>query len=182
MITRDQVLEFLNDVGKPILEMDLIKALEIDSLEAGAFMNMMDELEGEGKVIRTKKGKYALPIKMNIFLGKLQTNQKGFGFVIVQNAVSEDIFIPASEMEGGMNGDLVYCKVTGVSELGRKKEGIIVKIIKRANEKVVGTFDASDSYGFVVPDDKKLSMDIYIPRSQFNGAKSGQKVVVKITK
>lgn len=182
MITKERILQFLEDEGKPILDMHLFQALALEIEDGGSFSHMMDELETEGKVIKTKKGKFAIPIRMNIILGKLQTTQKGFGFVIPQNLVSEDIFIPVVELNGGMNGDLVFAKVTGSSESGRKKEGTIIKIIKHANEKVVGTFESNESFGFVVPDDKKLSMDIYIARPDFNGAKSGHKVVVKITK
>lgn len=182
MITKERILQFLEDEGKPILDMHLFQALALEIEDGGTFSHMMDELETEGKVIKTKKGKYAIPIRMNIILGKLQTTQKGFGFVIPQNVVSDDIFIPVVELNGGMNGDLVFAKVTGSSDLGRKKEGTIIKIIKHANEKIVGTFESNEGFGFVVPDDKKLSMDIYVARADFNGAKSGHKVVVKITK
>lgn len=182
MKTRQEILDYLEELGRPILDMHLYQALELEPEDAGAFQNLMGDLEADGDVIKTKKGKYALPIHMNIILGKLVTHQKGFGFVIPQNLQSEDIFIPASELGGGMHGDLVFCKVTGVSEMGRRKEGVVIKILKRANEKVVGTFEKNDSFGFVVPDDKKIAMDIYIARADFNGAKPGQKVVVKVTK
>lgn len=182
MKTPQEILDYLETLGRPILDMHLFQDLELEPEDSGAFHNTMLDLEASGAVIKTKKGKYALPIHMNIILGKLMTHQKGFGFVAPQNLVSEDIFIPASELNGAMNGDLVFCKVTGTSDFGKRKEGIIIKILKRANEKVVGTFEQSGSYGFVVPDDKKISMDIYIAREDFNGAKSGQKVVVKISK
>lgn len=182
MKTRQEIINHLEELGRPILDMHLFQDLELEPEDAGAFQNLMSDLEEEGAVIKTKKGKFALPIHMSILLGKLQTHQKGFGFVMPQNTQSEDIFIPASEMNGGMNGDLVFCKITGVSDSGRRKEGTIIKILKRANEKVVGTFESNDGFGFVVPDDKKLSMDIYIARQDFNGAKPGQKVVVKITR
>lgn len=182
MKTQAEILEYLEELGRPILDMHLVEALALEPEDMGAFHNVMVDLEASGAVIKTKKGKYALPIHMNIVLGRLQTHQKGFGFVLPQNIQSEDIFIPASELSGGMNGDLVFCKVTGISDMGRRKEGVIIKILKRANEKVVGTFESNDSYGFVVPDDKKIAMDIYISREHFNGAKSGQKVVVKITR
>ncbi|MCK8059736.1 MULTISPECIES: ribonuclease R [unclassified Fusibacter] len=181
-ITKDMVLKTLEDAGKPILDVDLYSGFNLDKTDGPAFLELLDSLELEGKVIKTKKGKYALPILMNLVLGKLVTTQKGFGFVIAENMDTKDIFIPASELNGGMNGDLVYCKITGSESEGKRKEGVIVKIIRHANEQIVGTFDSNETFGFVIPDDKKLSMDIYIPYRGFGGAKKGQKVVVKITK
>lgn len=181
-ITREAIIALLDELGRPIIDVDLFKSFDLATKESGDFMALLDAMELDGQLIKTKKGKYALPIRMNLILGKLVTTQKGFGFVITENLEGDDIFIPANALEGAMNGDKVYCKIVSGTSDGKRKEGKIVKIIKRANEVVVGTIDISDQYAFVIPDDKKVSMDIYVPRHAIGRAQTGQKVVVKITK
>lgn len=181
-ITKQMILDTLDEFGKPVLDVDLFSQLNVEKTDGPQFLELLEALEQEGRIIVTKKRKYALPALMNLVLGKLSTTQKGFGFVIPDNSELKDIFIPAADLNGAMQGDTVYCKITGAGRDGGRKEGEIVKIIKRANEYVVGTFDSNDSFGFVVPDDKKISMDIYIHRNNFGEAKKGQKVVVKIVK
>jgi ribonuclease R len=81
-----------------------------------------------------------------------------------------------------MNNDRVIARLTA-GELGAKKsEGEVIKVLKRANEKVVGAFENGKGFGFVVPDDQRIYQDIFISKSDFNGAKDGHKVVVEITK
>jgi ribonuclease R len=182
MITKKMILDFLNnEAEKPIMDMDLMKHFELMREDAPSLQDFLLELEEEGKVIKTKKGKYAVPIRMNLIFGTLQTTQKGFGFLIPENLDSNDIFIPTAELNGAMNKDKVFVKITSKSGLGKRQEGKVVRIIKRANSTIVGTLEMSDNFGFVIADDKKIGKDIYVSRRDLNGAKAGQKVVVTIT-
>ena len=81
-----------------------------------------------------------------------------------------------------MHGDRVVARVTPAQEEGRSREGEIIRILERANEKIVGTFERSKTFGFVTPDSTKLTQDIFVAKKFFKGAKTGSKVVVKITK
>ncbi len=180
-VTKQMILDTLHELGKPVLDIDLFGQFDIDKAAAATFLEDLEELEQSGQLIRTKKGKYALPELMNLVLGTVSGTQKGFAFVVPNDKKRDDIFIAASDLNGSMHGDLVYCKLTGRAD-GASPEGEIVKIIKRANDYVVGTFDSNQKFGFVVPDNPKLSTDIYIHREDFGEAQNGQKVVVKITK
>ncbi len=180
-VTKQMILETLQEIGKPILDIDLFGQFDINKTEGAAFLDMLQQLEESGQLIRTKKGKYALPRLMNLVLGTVSGTQRGFAFVMPQDKQIEDIFIAAGDLNGAMHGDLVYCKLTGQRD-GDKAEGEIVKIIKRANDYIVGTFDSNDKFGFVTPDNPKLSQDVYIHREDFGEAQDGQKVVVKVTK
>ncbi len=180
-VTKQMILETLQEIGKPVLDIDLFGQFDIDKTEGAAFLDMLQQLEESGQLIRTKKGKYALPELMNLVLGTISGTQRGFAFVMPQAKQSDDIFIAAGDLNGAMHGDLVYCKLTG-QRGGDKPEGEIVKIIKRANDYIVGTFDSNDKFGFVTPDNPKLSQDVYIHREDFGEAQDGQKVVVKVTK
>jgi ribonuclease R len=85
-------------------------------------------------------------------------------------------------LASAMNGDRVVARVTPSPIPGRAREGEIIRIVERANTKIVGTFASSKSFGFVTPDDQKIGQDIFIPKKAFGGAKTGMKVVAEITK
>ncbi len=180
-VTKQMILDKLHEIGKPVLDIDLFGEFDIEKSEAAAFLETLHELEETGQLFRTKKDKYALPELMNLILGKVSGTQKGFAFVIPQDKQIDDIFIAVGDLNGSMHDDLVYCKITG-QRSGSSQEGEIVKIIKRANQYVVGTFDDNGKYAFVVPDNPKLSTDVYIDKENFGEATDGQKVVVKVTK
>lgn len=125
---------------------------------------------------------------MNLVVGKMSITSKGFGFVIPDNGLEEgkakvdDIFIPAGMLNSAMNNDKVLVRITTERSSFTKREGEVIRILERANNKVVGTFESSRTFGFVVPDDSRLNQDIFIEGRNFNGAKVGMKVVAEITK
>lgn len=180
---KEDILQFLKEHDeKPYLEMDLFMAMGIDPIDRSTFIANLEALADESKIIKTKKGKYALPEFFQIYVGKVQIAMKGFGFVIVENVPMRDIFIPASALGGAMNGDLVQAKLTKVGGDDQKSEGEIIKIVDRANTEIVGTYEENKNFGFVVPDDQKLRKDIYVSKSHTLGARQGDKVVVEISK
>lgn len=120
--------------------------------------------------------------KINRITGRLQGNEQGFGFVIPEDREIKDIFISAENLHGAMHNDTVIARIIKKSDGFRKNEGEIVQILNRANTTVVGTMDISGKIGFVIPDDRKLSSDIFVPTDEFNGAAQGSKVVVLITR
>lgn len=182
-MNKEDILKFLKEHDeKPYLEMDLFTAMGIDPIDRSTFVANLEALTDESKIIKTKKGKYALPEFFQIYVGKVQIAMKGFGFVIVENVAMRDIFVPASALGGAMNGDLVQAKLTKVGGEDQKSEGEIIKIVDRANTEIVGTYEESKNFGFIVPDDKKLRKDIYVSKSHTLGAKQGDKVVVEISK
>jgi len=165
----------------PMLLEELINSLDITKDEIGVFQNILEEMEKDGQIIITKKKRYAVPERMNLVVGRLQGNQKGFGFVIPDIDWIGDVFIPASDLNGAMNDDRVIARITKTSD-NRRAEGEIIRILHRANKEIVGIYESSKNFGFVVPDDKKINFDIYIPKSEANGAQDNYKVVVEITR
>lgn len=180
---KNKVLEFMRkDAYKPLFYVELMEALDITEERREEFNTVLVHLENEGSILLTKKNKYGLTEKMNLVPGRIQGNKKGFGFLIPDNQTIKDLFIPAEALNGAMNNDRVIARVTA-GELGSKKcEGEVIRILKRANEKIVGTFENSKSFGFVVPDDPRIYQDIFISKADSNNARTGQKVVVEITK
>ncbi len=183
MLNRDKILDYLKKEGKPVYETQIFSDLNIDAETTKLFYDLINTLEYTGQIIKTKKNKYALPEKMGLTLGKMITTPKGFGFVRQEGKGREqDIFIPMNEMKTAMEGDLVYCKVIEKAKGNNKREGTIVKIIKRANNTIVGTFEKCKGYGFLIPDNSAIFKDVFIKKQDFNGAKNRDKVVVRIRK
>ena len=115
------------------------------------------------------------------FEGIFRANEKGFGFVEIENK-EEDLFVPAKHVNGALNGDTVRVSITKPKEGSKKAEVKIIKIIKREKDTLVGIFQANKNFGFVVPDDKKFGTDVFVPKNKCRNAKNNDKVIVKIKK
>lgn len=166
---------------KPLTAEELASRLEIDQGDLPRFFEVLREMEREGDIIQTRKRRYGIPEKMDLIVGRLQCHQKGFGFVIPRDEMYEDIYIPADGINEAMHNDRVIAKIVRGKSEGHRTEGEIIRILERANKKVVGTFEKSRYFGFVVPDDSRILYDIYIPQEESMGAREGDKVVAEIT-
>ncbi len=113
--------------------------------------------------------------------GIFRANEKGYGFVEVEGQ-EEDLFVPSNSVNKALNGDTVQVMIYKRKEGTKRAEAKIVKIVKRERETVVGIFQKSKNFGFVVPDDKKFGTDIFISKSKCKEAKNNDKVVAKIIK
>ena len=111
--------------------------------------------------------------------GIIEKHARGFAFL--RREEGADIFIAPDNLGGAMNGDTAQVELLPPYLWTKSKEGIIVKILERATKEVVGTFQKKKGFGFVVPDDRKLTEDIYIKKDAFRSAANGDKVVAKIT-
>lgn len=120
--------------------------------------------------------------KKQKIIGIFRANEKGFGFVELEEKEKEDIFIPSHFVGTALNGDTVEIKIIVAKKAEKRAEGKILKVLKREKESVVGTFQKSKNFGFVVPDDKKFNTDIFISKSNCQKAKNQDKVVVEILK
>lgn len=117
-----------------------------------------------------------------LVIGTLIKNKKGFGFVVPEEEIGNDIFIPKSGINNAMNGDKVSVSVSDESRITGKREGYIQVILKRSVTEIIGTFDSSKSFGFVIPDDKRFDEDVFVKKKDIKGAAKGDKVVVTILK
>ncbi|WP_425058417.1 Ribonuclease R [Sporomusa carbonis] len=177
----DKILEFMREEAyKPLTAEDLAAELNIRGKELAEFWQVLDKLEENADIIKTRFGKYGVPDRMNLVVGKFSATTKGFGFILPENPEVDDVFIPPDAMGGAMHGDRVVARMHRRHVSGKAVEGEIIRVVARANNKVVGTFEASRNFGFVLPDDRRIGRDIFIPKDEFNGAKTGAKVVVEI--
>lgn len=179
---KERILAYMESEGYvPIKRRDMRAMLSVPQEDREKFESLINELIAEGRVFETKKGKLASPKDLQMATGTFIGHARGFGFV-TPDAGGEDIFIPASETMGAMQKDRVLYKMLHKAEKGKKSDGVIVRILERGQQRIVGTFEAgSKGYGFVVADDKKIAKDIFISRENTKGAVTGHKVVVEIT-
>jgi ribonuclease R len=178
----DRLLEFMKEEAyKPLTVQELEEAFGIeDSSTFKYFVKALVYMEEKGLVVRTRANRYGLPEKMNLIRGKLSGHARGFAFVQPEDKTLDDVFIPPTELNNAMHGDTVLVRINPTSS-GARKEGTIVRILERGVQEVVGTYTESKHFGFVIPDDKKIANDIFIPKHAANGAVEGHKVVVRLT-
>ena len=114
-------------------------------------------------------------------IGTYRKNQKGFGFVKIENQ-EDEIYISKENSLNALNGDIVEIKILSEKSENKKEEGKIIKIIRHEKDTIVGTFQKNRNFGFVVPDDKNFGTDIFISKSNWGKARNNHKVLVKILK
>ena len=183
---QERIVNYMRTAAyKPLTADDLAAAMNLAQEELALFWTALEELEKTAAVIKTRHERFGVPERMNLVVGRLSMSAKGFGFIIPEVREKEtdsDIFVPGVSLGGAMNGDRVVARISPSEIAGRSREGEIIRIVERANEQIVGTFEESRHFGFVTPDDKKIGQDIFIPKGAVHGAKAGMKVVVRITK
>lgn len=163
---------------RPLKFKELAMTLQVPRNEREDLREVLESLVNEGKITIDIKGKFkvcAENVKVGTFIG----NSKGFGFVEIEGE-DQDIFIPENAQKGALHNDIVQVKILE-GQTGKRREGVIVSIVERKTDEVVGTFAKSKNYGFVITDNQKFNRDIYIPMEFSKGAVTGHKVVVKIT-
>ncbi|MFG6148076.1 ribonuclease R [Halobacillus sp. B23F22_1] len=181
---KQKILQYFNGTAsKPLSVQELEEVLELkDSQEFTVLMKALNELEEEGELVRTRKNRFGLPEKMNLVRGKIQMHAKGFAFLIPDDDAKDDVYLHHSDLHSAMNNDKVLVRIEKRDEEGNRPEGSVIRILERATSRVVGTYESSRNFGFVVADDKRIPHDIFIPKAQANGAVDGHKVIVEITK
>jgi ribonuclease R len=165
---------------KPMDIFELAEVFGIERKDLPDLKKVLKNMEKEGVILRTRTDKFGLTDRMGLIKGKFQGHQKGFGFVIPDEE-RPDVFISSNNINGAMNGDIVISKVLKEGLNGKKCEGEIIRILERANKTIIGTYEDSKSFGFVVSDDKRIYNDIFIPKAERNGAKTGDIVIIEIT-
>lgn len=162
----------------PMKEKELAVFLQVGREDREDFKRVLEELLQEGRIQITKRGRYTKPDekkKTGIFVA----HAKGFGFVEMEGQ-QEDIFIPAEGVHGAFHGDTVQIRILS-GKRGRRTEGEVTQIITRGTAKLVGIYQSSKNFGFVIPDNDRFGSDIFIPKERSKGAVSGHKVVVELT-
>lgn len=175
----ETIIELLELENKALDFYQIKDFLKLTTTEEFKTLNeVLDKLEKELKIIRTKKNRF-MPFKnSNLKVGKLISNKKGFGFVEVEG--DEDIYISKENINGAVHGDKVIVEMT--SSRGEKLEGRVLKIVDRSLDNVVGEIIVNDGKTSLKLDDDKLNIIVEIPNDKTMNAMPGHKVLVHVFK
>lgn len=177
---KNLICELVNDkFYVPMKEKELAAFMQVRPEEREELKTILNELLMEGRLQISKRGKYSKGEEGGGLVGTFISHPKGFGFVEIEGR-SEDLYIPESGVNGAFHQDQVQVELLK-GQGGTRQEARIVKILSHGLTKVVGTYQKSKSFGFVIPDLEKISTDIYIPAEGSKGAVTGHKVVVELT-
>ena len=168
----------LSEFYVPMKEKELAIMLQVSSGDRPEFKRALEELLSENRLQITKRGRYIKP-EQKVLTGTFISNAKGFGFVEVEGS-TEDYYIPENKVNGAFHQDTVSIRLLP-GQRGKRQEAEVVSIVCRSLETVVGTYQKSINFGFVIPDNTKIAQDIFIAKEHTNGAVDGHKVVVRLT-
>lgn len=161
----------------PMKLKELRSVLQIPRRDNADFRQALESLMDEGMISIDNRGRYNISDD-NIQEGTFSGTRSGYGFVIIEGE-EDDIFIPENKVRGAFHDDKVLISIQKEST-GRRQEGEVIRIIERATKVVVGTFQKSNNFGFVVTDNSKFGQDIYVAKGDDKGAVTGHKVLVDI--
>ena len=177
--TRKEVLTsfFLNEQYKLVTRKQIISLFRIPKNDLGILDSILEQLQEQGVIYLDDSKRYVPIANKNLVKCTYQAKSGNYGFGIVEDG--EDFYISSKNLNGAMNGDEVLVEILNTT--GKSKEGKVVKILKRNVTQVVGRFEKSRNFGFVIPIDDTIE-DIYISKKNSSNIKNGQVVQVKIEK
>lgn len=168
---------FKENKGKGLKQDEITKMLGWSQKFKKENREILDSWVNEGELVRNNRGKYNLPENVGFVKGVFSIIKDRFAFVDTE---TEGIFIPKSSFNGALDGDTVFIKITSGNKDDKKKEGEVVRVIKRDKDTVIGILQKNKNFGFVTPT-HSFGRDIYIPAGKMRNAENNQLVVVKIT-
>jgi ribonuclease R len=177
------VLEHVSGLGKPVGVRELAERLALDAGGRRVLKAVLRRLIADGVLVRIHGARVGLPSRMNLVVGRLSCSPSGFGFVVPDERREKqaDVFVAAANIREALHGDRVVARVERRGERGL--EGRIIRVLERANLRIVGRYEADGRFGgHLVPFDRRLLHEVFIPAGEEDGAEAGQMVTVEITR
>ncbi len=179
--SRELIMQMLDEQGEPLTRPQLEALLEIDDYDQSeALRRRLRAMERDGQLMRNRKAQYVLLSKLDLVAGRVQGHRDGFGF-LVPDEKGDDIFLSAREMRQVFDGDKALVRATGQDHKGRT-EGAIVEVLERNTRKLVGRFQGSGGFGYMSPENQRITNDIQIIPDPENGLdyRDGQLIVAEL--
>ena len=175
-----EIQKVIRESGRgPLKPKELAGELGVGTKVYSAFKDVLAGLEVDGRVYRVKGGRYAVPEKINLVVGRLSLIRSGDGFVAHERGKSQDVYVPFGDLASAMDGDQVVARIEGRPR-GRNPVGRIIKVLERAHPRIVGTYRRTRHLGYVVPRERVMPRDVLIPQGDEQGARDGDVVVVRM--
>ncbi len=164
---------------RPMRFKDLKSLFDIRSDEEDMFLRLLNDMEDEVSIVKTKNNRYMLPPE-NVLVGTYMSTRRGFGFVRVEG-YKDDFFISERDSLNAFHDDKVLIQITKRARYAdMKSEARVVRILNRGITGLIGVYQSCDGYGFVIPNNKKIADDIFIPEKASHGAVTGSLVIVEL--
>jgi ribonuclease R len=185
MLSEDDILRLIREqVDHPATIKELLQTLRVSRDERATFKRRLQALVAGGSLVEIRGGRFGLPDRMNLVVGRVSTNPRGFGFVDLETRTDDlpaSVYIAGNNLNQAMHGDRVVVRVEKRER--DRAEGRIVRVLERGSSRVVGRYEVDPSgQGFVVPFDRRLIMDVQVPRADAREASPGDMVTVEITR
>ncbi|HVQ41380.1 MAG TPA: ribonuclease R [Vicinamibacterales bacterium] len=186
MLSDEQILAGMRErVNHPATAKELLHLLKVSHDDRTSFKRRLRALVQSGALIEIRGNRFGLPDLMNLVVGRISTNPRGFAFVdpeVPSDDLPKSIYIAGNNLNQAVHGDRVVVRVEHDREEGRA-EGRIVRILERGMQRVVGRYDVDErGLGFVIPFDRRLTMDLQVAKGDSRGAAGGDMVVAEITR
>src|SRR3954463_16273998 len=142
MLSRDQILTLMRDrVHHPAGMRELLQILKVPREERASFKRQVTSLVSSGDLIHIRGHRFGLPEKMDLYVGRLQTHQAGYGFVTPERPLDQggDVYIAPTHLDDAMHGDRVVVRIERVKDDGRV-EGRVIRVLERGHESIVGRY------------------------------------------
>jgi ribonuclease R len=176
--SREWVVHVLEREGVPVVPQRLLRLLDIEPSEEQAFERRLSAMERDGQIMRNRRGAICIVRKLGLVRGRVEGHPDGYGFVIPDDG-GADLYLSPWEMSKVLHGDRVVVRRAPVPRRGRP-EAVVVEVLERANQRLVGRLVEEHGISFVVAQDKRISQDVLVPREALARARPGQVVVVEI--
>lgn len=182
MNLKDLILDIVYDKDySPLTTNEMVKFLKADKYMKDVIIDAIKSLEKNNKIRISHKGKIlALTEDEKSLFGRIELAQGSYGFFISDNEKMKDVFISKENLKQAFQGDRVKIEIIKEAENGRNAEGRVVDIIEHNKSKIIGTYEQSKNFGFVICDNKSIGNDIYIAKKYSKNAKNKDKVIVEI--
>jgi ribonuclease R len=179
-ILTEKVLGTLNNnPGQGFNYKQIAKRLNInDESDRRLISEILRELTKQGLTQEVYQGKYMIKSTRGYITGTVDMTRSGYGFVSTDD-LEEDVFVSAKNLRTALHGDKVKVWLYAKRK-GARPEGEVVEIIERSRTSFVGTMEIMPNFAFLMPDNKNMPFDIFIPIGKLNDAKQGQKAVARV--
>jgi ribonuclease R len=176
-----QVQDVLSkNAGQGFNYRQIAKRLNITApAERQMISDILRELAGRETIEEMQQGKYRVKTAHGHITGTVDLTRMGYGFVKTDE-LEDDVFVAAKNLKTALHGDTVKVWLYAKRK-GARPEGEVVEIIERSRTTFVGTVEVMPNFAFLIPDNKNMPFDLFIPQSKLKGALQGQKAVARVT-
>ena len=165
--------------SRPLSLREIQDTLDLSAGERKVLGKALKDLVKEGSLVQLKGGRFALPKKVNLVVGRLSVHRDGYGFVSPADGERDDLFIPARHIRPAMHGDLVVARLEHSIRSGRP-EGRVIRVEQRAHRLLVGRYRVEHGVGFVLPVDPRIQDALLVPPGGEIEVRQDQMVLAEI--